>query len=74
MVSKKLLVVLGCSLLLLLRPSVAFGDEPNKNVLVFYSDGLTGPAAVLVNRVLRSTLREGSTSPIQVYYESLDSF
>ena len=72
--SKKLLVVLGCSLLLLLRPSVAFGDESNKNVLVFYSDGLNGPAAVLVNHAIRSTLKEGSTFPIQIYDESQDSF
>lgn len=73
-VGRTLLSFLGCVLLLLFFPSIAFTVESNKNVLVFYSDGLNGPAAVLVHNAIRSTLKEVSSSPIQIYDESQDSF
>lgn len=74
LMDKKLLVVLACALLGLLLPAFAFGQAPNKNVLVFYSDGINGPAAAIVNHAIRSTLKDSSTSPTQIYDESTDSF
>jgi PAS domain S-box-containing protein len=68
-----LAIALGCALLLLL-PTVAFADEPEKNVLIFNSDDVSRPANVLIDRAIRSTLKEQWKSPIQIYDEGQDSF
>ena len=73
-VSQSLRFALGCALLLLLLPASTFGDEPQKNVLIFQSDDTSLPASVLVDRAIRSTLKEGWKSPIQIYDEGQDSF
>lgn len=76
MVSQTLRVALGgCALLLfLLLPATALGDEAQKNVLIFQSDDTSLPGSVLINRAIRSTLKEGWKSPIQIYDEGQDSF
>lgn len=73
-VSQALHVGVGCALLLLLLPATAFGDEPQKNVLIFNSEDLYRPGSVLVNPAIRSTLQEHWKSPIQIYDEAQDSF
>ena len=72
--SQPLRAVLGFALLLLVLPSVAFGQEPEKNVLIFSSDDLTLPASVLINQGIRATLKDGWRSPLQIYDEGQDSF
>jgi hypothetical protein len=64
-------VVLGCALLLLI-PAIAFGDEPQKNVLIFRSQDVNLPADSLVNQAIRSTLKATSTPRVQIYEEGLD--
>jgi len=67
-------VLLGCGLLILLLSSTAFADEPQKNILIFSSDDLSIPGNVLIDRAIRSTLKEHWKSPVQVYDEGTDSF
>lgn len=73
-VSQTLRLALGCALLLLLLPAIAFGDEPQKNVLLFNSDDTSLPANVLVNQAIRSALKDSWKSPLQIYDEGQDSF
>ena len=73
-VSQPLQVGLGCALLLLLLPAVAFGDEPQKNVLIFNSEDLSRPGGMLANPAIRSTLKDHWKSSIQIYDEAQDSF
>ena len=68
------LFIVGCALLLLLLPSIALGDEPQKNVLLLYSDDVSLPANTLITQAIRSTFKEQWKSPIQVYDEGQDSF
>jgi PAS domain S-box-containing protein len=65
-------VVLGCALLLL--PPIAFGDEPQKNILIFNSDDVSRPANMLINQAIRSIFKEHWNSPIEIYDEGQDSF
>jgi PAS domain S-box-containing protein len=65
--------VLGCVLFLFLFASTAFADESQKNVLLFNSDDTSHPANVLVDRAIRSTLKEHWKSSLQVYDEGTDS-
>ena len=73
MTGQFLQVVLGCALILILLPAIAFGDEQKKNVLLFSSDDVNLPAIVLANQAIRSTLKEHWKSPIQFYDEGQDS-
>ena len=67
-------VALGCALLVSLFRATAFGDEPQKNVLIFNSEDLNRPGSMLVNPAIRSTLKDHWKSSIQTYDEALDSF
>ena len=67
-------VALGCALLLVLFRAIAFGDEPQKNVLIFNSEDLSRPDSMLVNQAIRSTLKDHWKSSIQIYDEAQDSF
>jgi signal transduction histidine kinase len=66
-----LLVALGCGLVILVSPSNAFGDEPQKEVLIFNSENVSRPVNSLTNAAIRSALNENSR--IQIYDESLDN-
>lgn len=66
-------VVLGCALLLLLFPSIAVADEPQKKVLLLASENINRPAMALINPVIYSTLRDRWKSDLQVYDEGLDN-
>jgi len=57
----------------LLPPAVGAQEIPKK-VLVFSSDDQFLPALVLINKAIRTTMKEGSPSHIQFFYESQDSF
>ena len=72
--SQTLCFALGCALLLILFPAIAFGDESPKNVLIFNSEDLNRPGSLLANPAIRSTLKEQWKSSIQIYDEAQDSF
>ena len=68
------LVFLGCTLLLVLLPSITLADEPPKNVLIFYSDDANLPGALLATQAIRSTLKDKWKAPIQIFDEGQDGF
>ena len=68
-----ILLVLLSILTALLLPSVS-AQEASKKVLIFSSEDHYVPAVTLVNQSLRTTLKNGSPSHIQVFYEAQDSF
>src|SRR6185295_14372493 len=71
---QRALFIVGWALLLLLLPSIALGDEPQKNVLLLYSDDVSLPANMLITQAIRSTFKEQWKSPLQIYDEGQDSF
>ena len=67
-------VLLGCGLLILLLSSTVFADAPQKNILIFSSDDLSIPANMMVDKAVRSTLKEHLKASVQIYDEGTDSF
>ncbi len=59
--------------IVLFFPSLCFGDEPQKQVLIFYSDDPNIPANFLVSQAIRSTLKSGSPKGVQIFHEALES-
>src|SRR5687767_5248575 len=68
-----ILLVLVSTLMAFLLPSVC-AQEASKKVLIFSSEDQHVPAISLINQSLRTTLRNGSPSHVQLFYEALDSF
>jgi len=66
--------VLGCVIFLVFLSSSASADEPEKKVLIFYSDDVSIPGNMLADKGLRSTLKEHLKSSVQIFDEGTDSF
>ena len=58
----------------LLFPSVGFGDEPQKKVLIFNSEDVNVPANSILVPAIRSALKSGPPPRVEIFSESLDNF
>ena len=73
MIRRVLLLVLLSASPLFLLPTVCAAEVPKK-VLIFSSDDQFIPAITLVNQAIRTTMKNGSPSQVQFFYEAQDSF
>ncbi len=71
---KVLLCALAAALPLLLAPPEAIGAGSPKKVLILSSEDSYGPAIMLLNQSIRSTLKNGLPDGVQFFYEAQDNF
>ncbi len=69
-----MLVLIGVFALPILSTSQASATDGPKKVLIFSSEDHYVPAIILINQSIRATMKNGSPSPIQFFYEAQDSF
>jgi PAS domain S-box-containing protein len=72
-VIRSVLLLVLLSALPLLLPPVCAAEAPKK-VLIFSSEDQFIPAITLVNQAIRTTMKNGSASQVQFFYEAQDSF
>ncbi len=72
--TRGVLLLVGFLCLLSFLPPAVGAQEIPKKVLVFSSDDQFLPSLVLINKAIRTTMKEGSPSHIQFFYESQDNF